>query len=481
MSFAPSADAVAFLRGATFRYAGVAEPALIDINMEVRRGELVGLLGDAGSGKSTLALVLAGLAPKTTGGELVGDCHISGRFSLVTEDPGDLVTQPRVLHELQAAYEAGGATPEAAKANARAALHDAGIPEDKHDAYVWTLAQQELAHLMIAAAAARNPDLLIVDNAAGALDEEGMQALRAALTAQRKRGAALIIDHDPDRLEALTDRVVYLEKGRITDKREGYVDRAPVQTAQESVDTDDSPIKVPTLQTGQSRWWGRRDPRVKWGMFLALILLIYVAPDWRWMAAMSGLGVVMAITARPSPLWLTFALIVQIPNVLGLILLPLLGEGAATADELAFGFRLGFGWIAAILFGISVLSTMEIPEMAAGLRGVGLPRRFSFIFSYAFVLIYFSMADFTHTLRRLQAEGAEFNPRKPLRLLSSSSRLFVPIVETVARRGGSMAVALEAHQAAIPRNKRILDPFDALLVLATGALLAAAVLHRFGV
>ncbi|BCJ50005.1 hypothetical protein Asp14428_14800 [Actinoplanes sp. NBRC 14428] len=64
--------AVLHARGLSFRYPGAARPALDGVDLTVRRGEVIGLVGENGSGKSTLALLLAGLLPPT-GGSIAWD------------------------------------------------------------------------------------------------------------------------------------------------------------------------------------------------------------------------------------------------------------------------------------------------------------------------------------------------------------------------------------------------------------------------
>ena len=54
-------------RGVGFTYPGASRPALIDVKLDVRRGEVIALVGENGSGKTTLAKILAGLYPPTTG------------------------------------------------------------------------------------------------------------------------------------------------------------------------------------------------------------------------------------------------------------------------------------------------------------------------------------------------------------------------------------------------------------------------------
>ena len=60
------------LENVTFRYQGAEKPAIKNVDLYVRPGEVVGILGAIGSGKSTLLLTLNGFIPKETKGELTG-------------------------------------------------------------------------------------------------------------------------------------------------------------------------------------------------------------------------------------------------------------------------------------------------------------------------------------------------------------------------------------------------------------------------
>ena len=60
------------LRGVGYRYAGASRPALLDIDLDLPDGEVVGLAGASEAGKTTLCLVGSGLAPRTVGGRIRG-------------------------------------------------------------------------------------------------------------------------------------------------------------------------------------------------------------------------------------------------------------------------------------------------------------------------------------------------------------------------------------------------------------------------
>ena len=66
------------LESVTYRYAGAPRPSLHDVSLELREGEVLGLVGASEAGKTTLCLVASGLAPRTVGGTLTGRLVLDG-------------------------------------------------------------------------------------------------------------------------------------------------------------------------------------------------------------------------------------------------------------------------------------------------------------------------------------------------------------------------------------------------------------------
>ena len=482
---APAPDAVAWLSGAAYRAPGDREPAFEDVSVSVRRGEMLGLTGPDAEASRALALMLAGLAPRATGGESAGGVKAPASVALITAPARDCVTQARPIQEVAAALRGADGAGAASFEQAAGLLIEAGLPEPRHEAFIWDLDAAEQMRVLVAAARAREAELLIVDGALGVRD--GAESCFAPLfDEQRGRGAVILLDPDPAVLGTWSDRI--LELGQ--DVRLSTVDAEtaagpappPARLAQAlEIDDESGPVFVPTLQNRPGGWWWRRDPRAKWLLLFVLIILIYVAPDWRWMAAMTGVGLVMTLTARPSPLWLGFALLVQAPNVAGLILLPVITGEAQGLEDLEFGLRLGLGWVAAILFGLSLLSSMDAPDIAAGLKGLGLPHRFAFTIGYAFLFIYLSFADFSRLLARARRGRPALSAWRPDRAVGLVLALVVPAIAMVAQRGGKMRLALEAAGAGAedpPVRRMSMQAADIVLITVGVTVLIAAAAAR---
>ncbi len=178
---------------------------LAGIDLEIRRGEFVALLGRSGSGKSTLLRAMAGLDPDFTGRLLVPE-----RRSVVFQDHR-LQPWKRVLDNVVLGLPRRGA-----RAAGTAALAEVGLAERAGDWPV-TLSGGEAQRAALARALVRDPQLLLLDEPFGALDaltRIRMHALLGALC-RRHRPAVLLVTHDVDEAVALADRVLVLTDGRL--------------------------------------------------------------------------------------------------------------------------------------------------------------------------------------------------------------------------------------------------------------------------
>ena len=176
------------------------------IDLDMRPGEFVALLGRSGSGKSTLLRALAGLDRGVEGRLLVPE-----RRSVVFQD-ARLLPWAKVLDNVIL-----GQSGRDAVARGREALEEVGLTAHA-DAWPKTLSGGEAQRAALARALVRQPQLLLLDEPFGALDaltRIRMHALVQQLHA-RHNPAVLLVTHDVDEAVLLADRVLVLTDGLIS-------------------------------------------------------------------------------------------------------------------------------------------------------------------------------------------------------------------------------------------------------------------------
>jgi energy-coupling factor transport system ATP-binding protein len=164
-------------------------------DLELRRGEVVALVGPNGSGKTTLAKLVAGLLEPTQ-----GVVDRTGRATYLSQDPGRYVVAERVDEEV--ALGVGGDLD-----RARTALELAGLRgyERRHPR---DLSSGERERLALAAVLVTEPDLLVLDEPTRGMDPERKLELAALLRAQAGDRGTLVVTHDLLFAADVADRVV---------------------------------------------------------------------------------------------------------------------------------------------------------------------------------------------------------------------------------------------------------------------------------
>lgn len=183
-----------------------ARSVLDGIDLCVRRGEFLALLGASGSGKTTLLRILAGLDRPDAGSVLVPHAR-----TVVFQEPR-LIPSQRVLGNVTIGLPRGNGT----RTTALSALEEVGL-SDHARAWPATLSGGEAQRVALARALVRQPELLLLDEPFAALDaltRLRMQDLVADLC-RRHRPAVLLVTHDVDEAIRLADRVAVLREGRL--------------------------------------------------------------------------------------------------------------------------------------------------------------------------------------------------------------------------------------------------------------------------
>ena len=188
--------------------------AVLDgIDLDIRPGEFVALLGQSGTGKSTFLRALAGLDEGVR-----GSITVPGRRAVVFQEPR-LMPWKSVWENVVLGQSFEGSRRRAraaAKTEALRALGEVGLL-DHADAWPLTLSGGEAQRVALARSLVRAPELLLLDEPFGALDaltRIRMQALVAQLC-ERYRPAVLLVTHDVDEAIVLAHRILVLRDGRM--------------------------------------------------------------------------------------------------------------------------------------------------------------------------------------------------------------------------------------------------------------------------
>ena len=198
--------------------------AVDGVDLDVRPGEILGLLGPNGAGKTTLLRRLAGLLPGSAGtveltnGDLAGgdpavDVAARARIGYLPEDPplyGDDVALQYV------AYLAALSGVPRGRRRAAAAEALERVGADKLSGrLVGRLSKGQRQRVALAGALVHGPDLLLLDEPSEGLDPRQMVGLRALLGDLKKKAAIVFSTHLLAEAQAVCDRVVVIDGGRI--------------------------------------------------------------------------------------------------------------------------------------------------------------------------------------------------------------------------------------------------------------------------
>jgi putative ABC transport system ATP-binding protein len=202
--------------------------ALRGIDLQVRAGELVAVMGPSGSGKSTLLHLAGGLDSPTSGTVLVEARDLAAlgareRARLRRRSVGYVFQELNLIPALTAVenvalpLELDGVQAKAAREVALRALDDVALA-DMAARYPDDLSGGQQQRVAIARALVGDRRLLLADEPTGALDSETGESVLALIRTRCDRGAAgMLVTHEA-RHAAWADRVVFLRDGAIVDE-----------------------------------------------------------------------------------------------------------------------------------------------------------------------------------------------------------------------------------------------------------------------
>lgn len=215
--------------------------ALVNVSFEIRRGEVVGLIGENGSGKSTFSTIAAGIQ-KQDAGQLFLDGKpyapvditdaIAHGVSMVVQEQGTLngisVAANIFAGREQQFTKAGLLDLRAMNAAAAKALEAIGVTGVDPAQLVNGMSFEERKLLEVARAECSNPQLLIIDETTTALGKEGRDVMYRLIEKMRKGNrSVLFISHDIEELMSVCDSIIVLRDGQYI----GALDRSEMNVS----------------------------------------------------------------------------------------------------------------------------------------------------------------------------------------------------------------------------------------------------------
>jgi ABC-type phosphate/phosphonate transport system ATPase subunit len=192
-------------------------PLLVDVDLELKPGEIIGVIGRSGIGKSTLLRTIAGLLPPLSG-KLDAPSGI-GEIGYIPQRLG-LVNHKNVGYNVMM-----GALTRAPlwqtllslpglelRQSARAAIEAVGLSDKVLDS-ISQLSGGQQQRVAIARSMVQNPTLLLADECLGELDSETAKEIIELIQklAKEDNVAIIIVDHNPVRVATFCDRVLHVK------------------------------------------------------------------------------------------------------------------------------------------------------------------------------------------------------------------------------------------------------------------------------
>lgn len=200
---------------------------LKDINLEIKQGEVVVVIGPSGSGKSTMLRCINRLETINDGELIVDGIKVNDRKTNINElrkhvgmvfQHFNLYPHKKVIDNITLApRKVLGISEAEAKKTARMYLEKVGIPE-KADSYPSQLSGGQQQRVAIARGLAMKPKIMLFDEPTSALDPEMIGEVLDVMKALAKEGMTMVVvTHEMGFAKEVADRVIFMDQGQIVE------------------------------------------------------------------------------------------------------------------------------------------------------------------------------------------------------------------------------------------------------------------------
>lgn len=219
----PAEDAappVVDLRDVSFAYPGSGD-GVSHVNLAVRPGELVGVVGQNGAGKTTLTKLLNGLLRPASGEVRIAGIdtravpvsRIAAHVATLFQNPDRQLCKDTVLDEVAFGLELQGVDGEGARRRAAAAIERFGLPADESP---FSLSRGQRQMVALVSVVVMEPQVVLLDEPTSGLDYRECMTVMETVREMAERGCAVImVCHDMEVVSDFAERVVVMAGGRV--------------------------------------------------------------------------------------------------------------------------------------------------------------------------------------------------------------------------------------------------------------------------
>ena len=197
--------------------------ALAGINLSIKSGEFVGVLGANGSGKTTLLKLLNGLLKPSRGDIYLGQENLKDidrnklftKACTVFQNPDDQLFSPTVGEDIAFGPTNMGLSKEEVQRRVANALESVEMSEFK-DKVIHHLSYGQKKRICLAGVLAMSPEIIFLDEPTAALDPMGVSVIMHLLNKLNKQGLTMVMaTHSVELVPLFLDRAIILNKGKI--------------------------------------------------------------------------------------------------------------------------------------------------------------------------------------------------------------------------------------------------------------------------
>ena len=201
--------------------------ALKDVNLEIRDGEFVGVIGHTGSGKSTLIQHLNGLLKASSGALYFNGRNVyeegypmkelRSQVGLVFQYPEYQLFEADVMTDVCFGPKNQGLSPEECKERAMEALKLVGLKEKYYQSSPFELSGGQKRRAAIAGVLAMRPKVLVLDEPTAGLDPKGRDEILGQIASLHKASSltVILVSHSMEDIARYADRIIVMDHGKV--------------------------------------------------------------------------------------------------------------------------------------------------------------------------------------------------------------------------------------------------------------------------